>query len=89
MVGDRPCLFFFNALGTQNVFAHQDFYWALAAANKHINLSTSPSLFLIFPSLLTVIPPPHLSLSPLFAGDTSATPLAKGLAEKAAGLHPL
>lgn len=58
-------------------------------ANKHISSSPFPSLCLIFSSLLPVIPPPHLSFSPHFAGDTSATPLAKRLAAKSAGRHQL
>lgn len=71
----------FYALGTSNAFAHNDFCWEPAVANKHISLSPSPSPCLIFSSLLPVIPLPHLSVPLLFTGDGSATPLAKRLAE--------
>lgn len=64
-----------------------------AAGHPQQQINTSawvhPPLFLEFSSLLPVIPLPHLSLSPLFTGDSSAAPLAKKLAEKAAGLHQL
>lgn len=65
------------------------FCWAPAAADKHISWSPPPSLFLIFSGLLTVIPLPHLSPSPLLAGDSSAATLAKPLAKKAERLHRL
>lgn len=48
-----------------------------------------PPLFLIFSGLLTVIPLPHLSLSHLFAGDSSAATLAKPFAKKVERLHRL
>jgi len=59
----------------KKAFAHKDVCWEPAAPYKHISLSPSHSPSLIFSRLLLVIPLPHLSLSPFFAGHVS-TPLA-------------
>lgn len=89
MTGDRLYLPFFLHWGLEIAFTYQKFCWAPAAADKHISLSPPPSLFLIFSSLLSVIPLPHLSSSPLLAGDSSAATLAKPLVEKAERLQQL
>lgn len=85
---ETGCVYFFMHWGLK---IHSPTKISAGHPQRQINTSAwvRPPLFLIFSSLLPVIPLPHLSCSPLFAGDTPATPLAERLAKKYAGLHRL
>lgn len=67
----------------------QEFCLAPAEANKHISLRPSPRLlFPKFSGLLPAIRLPHLSLPPLFAGDSPADPLAHEVGSESRGISP-